>query len=107
MALLKQGHAAAAENTFVQLIAAMPNHAAAYHFLGVAQAQQKRLSDARNAIAHATQLHPIHAAWYENLAHIEQALGNAAGASVATARARQLRAQMQTQMSGGSDGAPL
>lgn len=91
MDLLKRGQAGRAEQAFVQLIAAAPHHAAAYHFLGVAQAQQGRLGDAREAIRHAVSLHPFHAAWFDNLARVEQAAGRTAEAQAAAAQAQKLR----------------
>lgn len=100
MALLNQGHADEAGKVFLEVIAAQPNHAAAYHFLGVAQAQIGRLSEGRDAVRHAVALHGLHAAWFENLAKIEHALGNVAAAQAAAVRAGELR-QVQVAGQGG------
>jgi len=88
---LKLGQAAQASQAFLEVIAALPNHAAAHHFLGVAQAQAGQLSPARDAIRHAVTLLGTHPAWFENLAKVEHALGNIAASQAAAARASQLR----------------
>lgn len=88
---LKQGRSAEASQAFLEVIAAWPNHAAAHHFLGVAQAQAGQLVEARDAIRHAVTLLGRHPAWFDNLAKVEQALGNVAAAQAAAERANQLR----------------
>lgn len=100
MALLNQGRADEAGKVFLEVIAAQPNHAAAYHFLGVAQAQIGRLNEGRDAVRHAVALHGLHSAWFENLAKIEHALGNVAAAQAAAMRAGELR-QVQVAGQGG------
>lgn len=99
MRLLEQKHHAEAAQAFLEVIAARPDHAAAHHFLGVAQAQGGQLAEARDAIRRAVTLHGIHPAWFENLAKIEEALGNIAAAQTVSAHANQLK---QAQMTGRS-----
>lgn len=97
MALLNQRRADEAGEVFLEVIAAHPDHAAAHHFLGVAKAQAGRLAEGRDAVRHAVALHGIHSSWFENLAKIEQALGNVAAAQAAARRAGELR---QAQVAG-------
>lgn len=100
MALLNQGCAGEASKVFLEVIAAQPNHAAAYHFLGVAQAQTGHLNEGRDAVRHAVGLHGLHPAWFENLAKIEHALGNVAAAQTAAMRAGELRQAQVARQSG-------
>ena len=91
MAHLQASRAAEAENCFLQVIAAHPEHAAAYHFLGAALLQQGQAPKAVRAMRQAIRLLAVHPAWWENLARAEGATGNEDGAKKAWMRGQQLR----------------
>lgn len=80
-----------AETAFLQVIAAYPQHAAAYQFLGGALLQQGKSDKAVRAMRQSIQLLPLHPSWWENLARAEHSAGNAAAAQQAWARGQQLR----------------
>jgi tetratricopeptide (TPR) repeat protein len=74
---INQGKPAEAEALYRKLLQARPAHAAAHHFLGAALYQQGKLEPARGAMRRSIQLHRGHVQWLENLAAVEQAMGNA------------------------------
>jgi tetratricopeptide (TPR) repeat protein len=91
MAHLHANRPAEAEACYLQVIAAYPEHAAAYHFLGAALLQQGKAPKAVRAMREALRLLPVHPSWWENLARAEHAAGNEEGAKKAWARGQQLR----------------
>lgn len=88
---LKANRTAEAEQCFLRVISAYPEHAAAYHFLGAAQLQHGKKEKAVRAMRHAIKLLPFHPTWWENLAKAEHAAGNPENANKAWARGQALR----------------
>jgi tetratricopeptide (TPR) repeat protein len=91
MAHLHANRPAEAENCFLQVVTAYPQHAAAYHFLGAALLQQGKAEHAVSAMRNAVKLLPIHPTWFENLAKAEHASGSEENAKKAWAYGQQLR----------------
>ena len=77
MAHLEAGRPAEAEQALRTLLLARSSHAAAHHFLGAALYQQGKLEEARKEMRRSLELLGGHAPWRENLAKVEDALGNA------------------------------
>lgn len=75
MEYLKAGRGQEAEQTFAQLLARHPDHAAATHFMGMACYKQGRFGQALQLVKKSISLHPGHSDWAKNLALIEQAIG--------------------------------
>lgn len=92
---LKANQPAQAEQCFLQVIAANPNHAAAYQFLGAAFLQLGQSEKALRAMQRSIRLLPIHPTWWENLAKAEHANGNEENSKKAWARGQQIRAKQK------------
>lgn len=75
-ALLEANKPAEAEVIYRKLLDARPAHAAAHHFLGAALFQQGKPEEARKEMRRSIELHKGHRQWLQNLASVEQALGN-------------------------------
>ena len=93
MAHLEAGRVAEAEASLLQVIAAHPRHAAAWHFLGAAQLRRGEAQKAVRAMRRALRLLPMHPTWWENLARAEHAAGNDENAKKAWMRGQMLRAR--------------
>jgi len=76
MDALQSGRLEDAEACFRDLIAARSSHAAAHHFLGASLYQQKKPEEARRMMRRSLELLPRQAQWLENVARVEEALGN-------------------------------
>lgn len=76
MALLQSGQGQEAQQVFRRLLAVRPANAAAHHFLGAALYQAGQHEEARKEMKRSLELMERQVQWLENLAKVEQALGN-------------------------------
>jgi tetratricopeptide (TPR) repeat protein len=95
MALLQSGQPSEAQQAFKSLLSARSAHAAAHHFLGAALYQMKQYDEARKEMKRSIELLGNQHQWLENLAKVEDALGN-------TDEAQNIRARLVR----GKTGAP-
>jgi Flp pilus assembly protein TadD len=80
----------AAAGLFAQILSVHPDHAAAHHFLGVAQMQQGHVDAAVVSMRKSVRLHRFHASWFQNLAAVEDVLGHTKNAAAARTVAAKL-----------------
>ena len=76
MAELQSGQPEQAQQTFKNLLSARPAHAAAHHFRGAALYQLAQHEEARKEMKRSLELMGHQPQWLENLAKVEDALGN-------------------------------
>jgi tetratricopeptide (TPR) repeat protein len=88
--LLQQNKPDAAAGLFAQILSVHPDHAAAHHFLGVAQMQQGHVDAAVVSMRKSVRLHRFHASWFQNLAAVEDVLGHTKNAAAARTVAAKL-----------------
>jgi tetratricopeptide (TPR) repeat protein len=76
MALLQTGQPGEAQQAFRSLLGARPGHAAAHHFLGAALYQMAQHEEARKEMKRSLEMMGQQPQWLENLAKVEDAMGN-------------------------------
>lgn len=71
----QRGEIAQAQHIYRQIVAAEPEHAEAWHLLGVAEHQAGRPAEAAEAIAKAVAINPANATYYNHLGAAQAAAG--------------------------------